>query len=206
MRLFPQRYEKPLFDLFGDIAQLLMSGSEALSRTLGESPRERPRIAVRLHEQSGEASALSRRIANRLAAALITPFEAEVLHGLSLAMSDALQAMDRAADLTVRFGLGSVPDPLLETAELIARAAEITVEAMWHLGDVRELHEFSAAMRRLDNHAERLARGALTDVFSQSVTAGQMLREREVALALRHVLTVFEQVAREADLLRIKDS
>lgn len=206
MRLFPQRYEKPLFDLFGDIAQLLVSGAEVLSRTLGESPRERARIAARLHEQSGEAAALSRRIGNRLAAALITPFEAEVLHGLSLALSDAMQAMDRAADLTVRFSLGSVPDPLLETAELIARAAEITVEAMWHLGEVHELQEFSAAMRRLDNHGERLARGALTDVFASGASAGQMLREREVALALRDVLSQFEQAAREADLLRIKDS
>jgi len=206
VRLFPRRYEKPLFDLFGDIAQLLESGAESLARTLGEDPEERARTATQLHEQSADAVALSRRIANRLAAALITPFEAEVLHALALGMSDALDAMERAADLTVRFELGSVPHPLLETAELIARAAEITVEATWHLSDTDELREFSAAMRRLDTHAERLLRGVLTDLYASTESAGTMLRTREVAFELRRVLEKFEQVARTADLLRIKDS
>lgn len=206
MRLFPRRFEKPLFDLFGDIAQLLESGAESLARTLGENPREREGTAAELHEQSADAVALSRRIANRLAAALITPFEAEILHTLALCMSDALDAMERSADLTVRFDLGSVPPALLETAELISRAAELTVEATWHLSDTDELREFSSAMRRLDTHAERLLRGVLTDLYASAEPAGEMLRIREVAFELRHVLERFEQVARTADLLRIKDS
>lgn len=206
MRLFPRRYEKPLFDLFADISQLLVSGSEGLSRALGADPREREHLASQLHEQAGDAAAVARRIDNRLAAALITPFEAEVLHDLALAMSDALGAMERAADLTARFGLGSIPDPLLETAELILRAAEVTVEATWHLGDTRELHEYSAAMLRLDNHGERLVRGALTELYASPAGVGDMMRMREVALELRHVLTCFARVARTTDLLRIKDS
>lgn len=206
MRLFPRRYEKPLFDLFGDIAQLLVSGSECLSRTLGEDPRERARLAAQLHEQSADAMALTRRVANRLAEALITPFEAEVLHSFALRMSDALDAMERAADLTVRFELGSVADPLLEIAELISRAAEITVEAVWHLSDVDELREYPAAMRRLDTHGERLLRGALTEIYSSRAEAGPMLASREVAFQLRGVLERFELVARNADLLRIKDA
>lgn len=206
MRLFPRRYEKPLFDLFGDSAQLIASGAETLARGLGANPEDRRRTADQLHEGSADAMALSRRIANRLAAALITPFEAEVLHGLTLAMSDVLDAMERVADLAVRFRLGSIPVPLLEIAELVSRASEITVEAMWHLGDGDDLREFSAAMRRLDTHAERLMRGALTDLFASTASAGDMMAMREVAIQLRGVMERFEGVARTADLLRIKDS
>lgn len=206
MRLFPTRYEKPLFDLFADIAQLLVSGSEALSRTLGEAPVERPRSARRLREGAAEASALARRIGNRLAEALITPFEAEVLHSIALSMSDCVDAMERTADLTVRLGIGSVPDPLLETAQLIERAAEISVEAAWHLGEPEKLHEYSAAMRRLVNHGEGLVRSSLQQIYDSGAAPGDMLRTREIAVELRHVLGRFEATARGTDLLRIKDA
>jgi len=206
VRLFPRRYEKQLFDLFADSAHLIVAGAEALARSLGEDPEERPRLAAQLHEHSADALALSRRISNRLAEALITPFEAEVLHAMSLAMSDVLDAMERTADLVVRFRLGSIPLPLLETAELITRAAELTVEAAWHLGDVDELREYRAAMRRLDTHAERLMRGELVDLYASAAPAGEMMQVREVTFELRRVLERFEVVARSADLLRIKDS
>lgn len=206
MRLFPRRSEKQLFDLFADSAHLIAAGAEALARSLGEDPRERPRLVAQLHEHSADALALNRRIVNRLAEALITPSEAEVLHAMSLAMTDALGAMERTADLVVRFGLGSIPVPLLETAELISRAAQITVETAWHLGDVDALRDDAAAMRRLDVHAEDLMRAALTELYGTAVDAGQMLRIRETALELRRIMERFESVARAADLLRIKDS
>lgn len=206
MRLFPRRYEKQLFDLFADTAHLIADGAEALSRTLGEDPHDRARLAARLHEHATEATALDRRITNRLAEALITPFEAEVLHAMSLAMTDVLAAMERTADLVARFRLGSIPVALLESAELISRAADITVEAAWHLGEIDRLREYVAAMRRLGTHAERLARGALAELFDSSLSAGEMMRLREVCIELRAVMRHFETVARTADLLRIKDS
>lgn len=206
MRLFPTRYEKPLFDLFADIAHQLVSGSEILSRTLGESPRERSRTAPRLQEHAADAAALSRRIGNRLAEALITPFEAEVLHALALAMADTVAHMERAADLTVRFEIGTVPDALLEAAQLIERAAEITVEATWHLGDPAQLHAYSAGMQRLVNHGEGLVRATLQEIFTEGAEPAGMLRMREITLELRRVLDEFERCARGTDLLRIKDA
>lgn len=206
MRLFPRRYEKQLFDLFADSAHLIAAGGEVLARALGEEPAERPRMAAQLHEHSADCLAIARRIANRLAEALITPFEAEVLHTMAFAMSDVLDAMERTADLTVRYGVGSLPVPLLEIAELVSRSADITVEAAWHLGEVDELREYTAAMRRLDTHAERLMRGALADLYASDAPAGSMMRMRDVAVELRRVMERFEAVARSADLLRIKDS
>lgn len=206
MRLFPRRYEKPVFDLFADAAQLLASGAEALARTLGDAPGERARTAAQLHEHAADSVAVSGRITNSLAAAVITPSEAEVLRALSLAMSDTLDTMERAADLTVRFGIGAVPVPLLETAELISRASELTVEAVWNLGDIGRLRDFSSATRRLDTHAERLLRGALTDLYAGDGSAGEMLRMREVAFELRRVIERFAAIARTAELLRITDS
>lgn len=206
MRLFPRRYERPLFDLFADLAHLLEGGSEILSRTLGESPRERPRIAGGLQERGSDALTLSRRITNRLAAALITPFEAEVLHAIATEMTATVREMERTADLVVRFEMGSLPDELLETAELIARASEITVEASWYLGDEKHLHEYSDAVHRLANHGERLVRGALADLYRSSRTVGEMMQHREIAMGLRQVLAHVEGIARGTDLLRIKDA
>ncbi|MDO5662934.1 MAG: DUF47 family protein [Brachybacterium sp.] len=206
MRLFASRHERPLFTLFADAAQLLSHGAEILSRTLGEGRRERPRIAAKLHEDAVEVADLTRRIANRLADSLITPFEADVLHALALAMSDAVDAMERCANLVVRYRLRSIPTSILEAAQVIERAATVTAEATWQLGSVAKLSEFYVEMRRLENHADQLVRQALTDLYDSSVSTADMLRMRDVIQEMERAARAFETIARTTDLLRVKDS
>ena len=51
-RLLPHRSERPLYDLFAELAELLVQASDTHSKLLGHGYRERTRIAPRLHEQS----------------------------------------------------------------------------------------------------------------------------------------------------------
>lgn len=206
MKLFPRRYEKPVFDLFGDLAQLIVTGSDVLSRSLGESPRDRVHTAPRLHDLSIEGGDLARRITNRLAEALVTPFEAEVLHGLAMALCDTLDAMDRAAELMSRFGIRALPAPLLEVCQLIERAADLTVTAVWKLGDVHGLGAFIVEMRRVERHGDQLLRQARAEMYERGGSTVDLLRERDIADELGHILELFTRISRTTDLLRVKDA
>ena len=88
-RLFPTRTERPLSDLLSELAELLVQAADTHSKLLGNGYRERTRIAPTLHEQSTVAEELCRRIAQRLAHSLITPYEAELLYDCLLYTSDA---------------------------------------------------------------------------------------------------------------------
>lgn len=231
MRLFSVKHEKSVYDLFGDLSQTLVTGTESLSRLMGEALSERAALAKPIHRGATDAAGVNRRISNILAISLITPFEAEVLHTLSMRMAEAIRAIDRAADLTIRLGLGSLPAPLLDVCTVLERAAALTAEATRSLSHVSELSSFYAEMRRVDNHAQELLRRAVADLLnpdasqddgalvlgpgasSHTSTASgapmaalALMRTREAITSLERVATAFQKIAVTVDLLRVKNS
>ncbi len=206
MRLFPRQFERPLHSLLTDLAQLLAGSAELLSRTLGQPSRDRSRALPALHENATRASELTARIGNRLAESLITPFEAEVLYEFALSMADATDRMERIAELTVTFSMGRISTPMLEAAQVVERAADITVEAGWTLPDLRGLGEYHREMRRLRRHGDRLVERSIAELYTRGGTAADLLRGRDVAQGMLDLLGLLDRAARQADLLRIKDT
>ena len=205
-RLFPQRSERPLYDLFAELAELLVQASDTHSKLLGHGYRERTRIAPRLHEQSTVAEELCRRIAQRLAQSLITPYEAEMLYDFALTIADTVDAMEHTAELLVLSRLGQLPTPLLDAAKGIERAAELTVAASWKLAGIRELGDYYEQVRKLTRQGERMVRRALGELYTRGGATQELLPLHDVAESIRHTITLQERVARIADLLRVKDA
>lgn len=205
-RLFPQRTERPLYGLFTELAELLVQAADTHSKLLGHGIRERTRIAPRLHEQATVAEELCRRIAERLAHSLITPYEAELLYDFALTMADAVDAMEHTAELLVLTSTGTLPTPLMEAAKGIERASELTVAATWKLAGVRDLGEYYAQVRKLKRQGDRLVRRALAEISSRGGSTGELLPLHDVAHSLRDTIVLLEKLARIADLLRVKDA
>ena len=205
-RFFPQRSERPLYDLFAELAELLVQSADTHSKLLGHGYRERTRIAPRLHEQSTVAEELCRRIARRLAHSLITPYEAELLYDFALTVADTLDSMEHTAELLVISKAGALPEPLLEAAKGIERAAELTVAVTWKLSRVRDLGDHYEQVRKLKRQGDRLVRRTLGELYTRGGSAQEMLPLHDVAASVRETLTLQERSARIADLLRVKDS
>ncbi|WP_394215091.1 DUF47 domain-containing protein [Brachybacterium vulturis] len=205
-RLFPQRSERPLYDLFAELAELLVQSAGTHSKLLGHGMRERTRLAPRLHEQSTVAEELCRRIAQRLAHSLITPYEAELLYDFALTLSDTLDSMEHTAELLVISQIGALPTALLEAAEGVERAAELTVAVTWQLSRVRDLGDHYEQVRKLKRQGDRLVRRALGELYTRGGSAQELLPQHDVAESIRQTITLQERSARIADLLRVKDS
>jgi len=205
-RLFPQRTERPLYDLFAELAELLVQAADTHSRLLGHGYRERTRIAPRLHEQATVAEELCRRIAQRLAHSLITPYEAELLYDFALTIADAVDAMEHTAELLVISQVGTLPTPLMDAAKGIERAAELTVAATWELARVRQLGEYYEQVRKLKRQGDRLVRRALGELYTRGGSTQELLPLHDVAESLRETILLQERIARIADLLRVKDA
>src|SRR5690625_5631924 len=91
-----------MYLLIGELSKLIVQAADAHSKVLGLGYRERMRVAPRLHDHSTRAEELCRRIATRLADSLITPYEAELLYDLALAIADSIDSMEHTAELLVR--------------------------------------------------------------------------------------------------------
>ncbi len=206
VQLLPRRGERPLSDLYAELAQELTNAADTLSRVLGHTSRERDRIVPRLHENASRATEISARIATRLADSLITPFEAELLYDLALTLADAIDAMEHMAETLVGNRVGPLPSPLLEGAKLIERGAALTTEATWVLRRLEKLGDFYPRMRRLRRQGDRLCRQAMSDVCRRGGAANELLPLYDAVTAMREIFALMERSARLTDLLRVKDS
>ncbi|RCS71295.1 DUF47 family protein [Brachybacterium alimentarium] len=206
VQLFARRSERSMNDLFGELAELLVQGADTHSRLLGHGYRERTRMAPALHDQSTRAEELCHRIAQRLAQSLITPYEAEMLYDLALTIADTVDSMEHTAELLVLSRVGAVPEPLLEAAQGIERAAELTVVATWTLTRVRDMGDYYLQMRKLRRQGDRLVRQALGELYSRGGATSELLPLHDIAESIRRTVELQERTARLADLLRVKDA
>lgn len=206
MRLFPRRAERPMYHLFGELAELLVQASDTHAKLLGLGYRERSRLAPRLHDHSTRAEELCRRIATRLADSLITPYEAELLYDLALTIADTIDSMEHTAELLVLSRTGTLPTPLLEAAQGIERAAELTVKAGWSLDRVRDLGDYYVQMRKLKRQGDRLTRRSLGELYTRGGASTELFAIRDATESVSRTVALQERTARLADLLRVKDA
>ena len=206
VQLFPRRAEKPMYHLFGELAELMVQAADTHSKLLGLGYRERMRLAPRLHDHSTRAEELCRRIATRLADSLITPYEAELLYDLALTIADTIDSMEHTAELLVLSRIGALPTPLLEVGKGIERAAEITVVASWSLDRVRDLDDYYVQMRKLKRQGDRLTRLAFGELYQRGGASTELLATHDAAQSVSRTVALQERVARSADLLRVKDA
>lgn len=190
--------------MLGELAQHLSASAEIMSRTLGESPRERAQLAHSIEKESARASAVHRRICNRLATSLITPFEADGLFELSFALEHAIEGIEHAMATIVSLTLGTLPTPLMEALAIIERMAELSVQGCWELGDSVALAGYSEEMRRVQTHARTLTRQALVLVLAPNADPIMALREREAVRHIEMVVQRLGRIAKATELLRVK--
>lgn len=177
-----------------------------MSRTLGEAPVERARLSDGVTAKVADAAAFHRRISNRLVSSIITPFEADALHALACAMLDTVDAMARAAALTVRLDVSTLPNPLLEVLALVERLAERTVQGTWDLERPEKLSTFHEEMRSVVSSSHALIGSAIAAAWDGTVVPEQAHQVREVIAAIEQVVRSFERVARAVDFVRVKSS
>ncbi|PMC75695.1 hypothetical protein CJ197_07880 [Brachybacterium sp. UMB0905] len=195
-----------MYALLGELAELQLQATDTHSKLLGHGYRERTRIAPKLHEQSTVAEELCRRISERLGRSLVTPYEAELLDDFALTIADSLDAMEHTGGLLTGTEVGPLPTALLEAAKGIERAAELTVAASWTLSGERDLGDYYPQMRKLKRQGERLVRQALADLYGMSGSSRELMALRDVIESVRATISLQEQAARRAELLRVKDA
>ncbi|MCT1867177.1 hypothetical protein M3B90_06530 [Dermabacter sp. p3-SID358] len=208
MPLFSPPRERSVYHIFTDLAQCVQTSSETLAETLALEDEARAKAFERLQAHAIDASELNHRIANRLATSLITPFQADALHGVAAAMKLCVSEMERAADLTLRLEIGKLPNRLLEILSVVERASELVVQCAWKLEAPKQLSAFDEDMRRLTTHASEHSRKAIAELWESCTTPSEFpacARMREVIGALECVLLAFQNLSRCVDLLRVKD-
>jgi predicted phosphate transport protein (TIGR00153 family) len=203
-RLTPR--ETSFYDMFAASADNIVTGSRLLMELLGADSTTRPEIAERMRAAEHAGDDATHAIFHQLNSSFITPFDREDIYSLAGSLDDIMDYMEEAVDLVVLYNIEELPKGVEQQIEVLARAAELTAEAMPNLRTMANLTEYWIEVNRLENQADQIHRKLLAHLFNGKYDAIEVLKLKQIVDVLEEAADAFEHVANTVETIAVKES
>lgn len=195
------------YELFSNSAKHLIEGATELTAILGaKTQSEREAIAARMSDVETSADEATHELLRKVNSSFITPFDREDIHGLASALDDCVDHMEAAADLVALYRIDDLPKGVTKQVEILARMAELTVEAMPKLRSMKDLSDYWIEINRLENSADKAYRRMLAKLFNDGADPITVMKHKELIDELEAAADAFETVAHKVEGIAVKES
>ena len=195
------------YELFSNSAKHLIEGATELTAILGaKTQSEREAIAARMSDVETSADEATHALLRKGNSSFITPFDREDIHGLASALDDCVDHMEAAADLVALYRIDDLPKGVTKQVEILARMAELTVEAMPKLRSMKDLSDYWIEINRLENSADKAYRRMLAKLFNDGADPITVMKHKELIDELEAAADAFETVAHKVEGIAVKES
>ncbi|HYX79826.1 MAG TPA: DUF47 family protein [Actinomycetota bacterium] len=196
MRLKISQRAEEFFDLFVESAANLHVAADLL-KDLIEDYRDVDLKAKRISDREHEGDEVTHAIIRRLNTSFITPMDREDVYRLATALDDVMDSIEAVSELFLLHAIESPLPQMREQADVLARAAEQTEQALRLLQkmDRDRLEPYWIEINTLENQGDQLYRHAVAELFSGEHKAMDVLRWKEVIENLEEALDGLENVA-----------
>src|ERR687885_97466 len=99
-----------------------------------------------------------------------------------------------------------LPAGIMEQADVLVRAADLTAAAMGRLRTPQELSEYWIEINRLENEADQVYRRLLATLFSGMYEAMEVLKLKDVVEELEAAADAFEHLAHSVQTIAAKEA
>ena len=203
-RLTPR--ETSFYDMFSASADNIVTGSKLLMELLGADSASRVEIAERMRAAEHAGDDATHAIFHQQNSSFITPFDREDIYNLASSLDDIMDFMEEAVDLVVLYQIDELPKGVEQQIEVLARAAELTAEAMPSLRTMENLTEYWIEVNRLENQADQIHRKLLAHLFNGKYDAMDVLKLKQIVDVLEEAADAFEHVANTVETIAVKES
>jgi predicted phosphate transport protein (TIGR00153 family) len=192
LSLIPKTTE--FYDLFtaaGENALAVARLAEARFKTFPEGEIRQKEVK----ELENEGDRLTQQIIELLNTQYITPFDREDIFQLAKAIDDVVDYIDNASDL---LGLYKVERPMpqsLDQCRVLVEATENLAFALAELRSVQAAQRHLVAVKRLEDEADKIVRGAIAALFENGVDALTVIRWKDIFEALEDAVDACESAA-----------
>ena len=205
MRLALTPRTTEFYDFFTEAGQNALETARLAERRFREFPERKVAQAdVKALETRGDD--ITREIIDLLNTQYITPFDREDIYSLASSLDDIMDFMEEAVDLVVLYNIEELPKGVEQQIEVLARAAELTAEAMPHLRTMDNLTEYWIEVNRLENQADQIHRKLLAHLFNGKYDAIEVLKLKQIVDVLEEAADAFEHVANTVETIAVKES
>ena len=157
-----------------------------------------------IRQREHEGDEITHEIMRALNTTFVTPFDREDIHRLASSIDDILDGMEAVADLLVLHRIEQILPEMKQQAEVLARAADQTYQAMTQLRSFSGLDRFWVEINRLENEGDRVYRKTVAHLFSGEFKAMDVLKWKDLVDQLEAAIDGCEDVANTLESIVLK--
>src|SRR4051794_25479381 len=203
VRLVPR--DTKFFDMFAEMAGNITEGAVLLKAILSDLQNVEVRVQ-QLKDLEHKGDDMTHSILVKLNSTFITPFDREDIHALASAMDDVLDYVYAAGERLVMYKIHSAPPVAAELAGVVLRQAEQLSKAVGMLEKHDDVLSICVEINRLENEADRLARGALADLFDREKDPITLIKQKELIEVLETATDKAEDAANVLESVVLKSA
>src|SRR5215467_10267512 len=160
--------EREFFDLFEEAGNNCLLAAGLLEKMLAQWPDhgELGREVV-ICEQEGDR--ITHDIIQRLNQTFVTPFDREDILALASALDDVVDWIEEVADFLSIYRIEAPMGQAQDMAGVLHASATEIAAAIPSLRTLRDVHQQTVEVNRLENEGDRILRSALAALFDEGI-------------------------------------
>lgn len=203
VRLVPR--DTKFFDMFAEMAANVIDGATLLRDILDNYENVEVRVE-KLKEIEHKGDDMTHAILVKLNQTFITPFDREDIHALASALDDVLDFVHAAGERLVMYKIPRTPGAVSELAGVVIRQAQQLQKAVSMLEKHENVLESCVEINRLENEADRIARGALATLFEKEKDPINLIKMKELIEVLETATDKAEDAANVLESVVLKSA
>jgi len=200
--------DRKFFPLFNEAANNMVLTSELLVSLLKEPDLEKRKELIKaIQDAEHVGDNLTKKLMNELNGTFITPFDREDIHDLVVRMDSVVDYINSASKRIHYFKPATFPKEFVSIAELIRAASQ---EIQMVLRNVKNVHNFIDyadsydKISEMESEVDDIYQAYLTELFEHEINAIDLIRKRDILIALEKAIDKCEDVANVFSTLTVK--
>jgi uncharacterized protein len=203
LSLVPQKRE--FFDLFNFAAANTVEISARLIDLLSEFPERADDLMRDIKELEHAGDRTTHDLIDLINRTFVTPFDRDDMYRLATVLDDVCDHVDDSAEMVVGYGVREIRTQALDQARVINRAATKLSEAIDRLEGFKDSRRQLIELRELEDEGDRLARAAISELFTGGADAVELIRWKDIHEQLEEAVDACENVADVLEAILVKN-
>lgn len=199
--------DKVFYPLFQEISLKLKVLSETLHEALTLPSKDRNELLKEVEVLKSEIETIAQKTRVELGRNFITPFDREDIHALMTSIDEVADNMSDAASRMRLYQIDKVTKPLRKLTEVNLETCSEVSSAVNHLNDFSNLDKIAESCKniyRLERKADKVFDKAVADIFENESNVMDVIRYKEVMMALEFATDSCRKVANVLEAITVK--
>jgi predicted phosphate transport protein (TIGR00153 family) len=202
--------DRVFYNLFEEVASTLVHMGNTFKLAIQEEDLAKRDVLLKtLEDLEHKNDEITHRIFIELGRNFITPFDREDIHYLATSLDDIADYLWGAAKRVVNYQIHDEYNTLPIFADIITRSIGAINTSIYALRDMKDLRSITSAcvlVNSMENEADDLLDQTMLKLFTSSITAVELIKQKDIFQMLEVVTDKCEDVANVVESIIIKYS